>query len=178
MQQSAIRARGRGIGVRGGYMLKKDLIAGLTVNKGILRQLISTMEPEAIKRRIKDYWTIYEHLDHLVVTQKMLLGRIKQFLAEDRPTMKPYIPEDKPEVENASKSAAQLVGEFERLRDEQLVLIKKAKRDVWQREGIHPEYKKYGFEILVRHILLHDSFHMWRMEELWIEKEELIKELH
>jgi hypothetical protein len=159
-------------------MPKKDLIEGLTNNKRILRQLVSVIEAEAIHRRIKDYWTIYEHVDHLVVTQKMLLGRIRQFLAEERPVMKPYIPEDKPEVENASKSAAELVDEFERLRDEQVSLIKKAKRGVWQKAGIHPEYKKYSFEILIRHTLLHDSFHMWRMEELWIEKEELIKELN
>ena len=159
-------------------MLKKDLITGLTTNERILRQFVSVIEAEAIQRRIKDYWTIYEHLDHLVVTQKMLLGRIRQFLVEDRPAMKPYIPEDKPEVENASRSASELVGEFEKLRDEQVALIKKAKRGVWQKEGIHPEYKKYSFEILLRHMLLHDSFHMWRMEELWIEKEELIKELY
>lgn len=159
-------------------MLKKDLITGLTNNKRILRQFVSAMQAEAIQRRIKDYWTIYEHLDHLVVTQRMLLGRIQQFLAEERPVMKPYVPEDKPEVENASKSATELVLEFEKLRDEQVALIKKANRTVWQKEGIHPEYRKYGFEILLRHVLLHDSFHMWRMEELWIEKEELIRELN
>jgi predicted transcriptional regulator YdeE len=38
-------------------------------------------------------------------------------------------------------------------------IIKKAKRGVWQKEGVHPEYKKYSFEILLRHMLLHDSFH-------------------
>jgi hypothetical protein len=161
-----------------GHMLKRDLIRGLTNNKRILRQLVSVIEPEAIQRRIGDYWTIYEHLDHLVVTQKMLLGRIGQFLVEERPVMKPYIPDDRPEVENASGSAADLVAEFERLRDEQVVLIKRSKKGVWQKEGAHPEYRKYGFEILLRHMLLHDSFHMWRMEELWIEKEELIKELN
>lgn len=159
-------------------MLKRDLLAGLTCNKRILRQFVSVIEPEAIRRRIKDYWTIYEHMDHLVVTQKMLLGRIRQFLVEERPVMKPYIPEDKPEVENASKSPAELVDEFEKLRDEQIALVKKANRMAWQKEGIHPEYKKYGFEILLRHTLLHDSFHMWRMEELWIEKEELIKDMN
>jgi hypothetical protein len=159
-------------------MLKKDFIAALANNKRILRQFVSVIEPETIGRRIKDYWTIYEHLDHLVVTQKMLLGRIGQFIAEDRPVMKPYIPEDKPEVEDASRDAMKLIDEFEGLRDDQIALIKRAKRAVWLKEGVHPEYKKYGFEILLRHILLHDSFHMWRMEELWIEKDELIKELN
>jgi hypothetical protein len=158
-------------------MLKKDLLIGLTNNKNILKHFISIMKNDEIQKRIKDYWTIYEHLDHLVITQKMLLGRIQQFIVEEKPIMKPYIPEDKPEIGNANKSAMDLVNEYLKLRDMQISLIKRAKMNVWKKEGIHPEYKRYSFEILLRHILLHDSFHMWRIEELWIEKEELIKEL-
>ena len=158
-------------------MLKKDLIVGLNNNKYILRQFVESMKNDEIQRRVKDYWTIYEHIDHLVVCQKMLLGRVQQFIVEDKPIMKPYIPEEKPEVNDSKKSAMDLVDEFCKLRDMQISLIKRANRNVWYKDGIHPEYSKYSFEILLRHILLHDSFHMWRMEELWIENEDLIKEL-
>ena len=157
--------------------IKKDLINGLSNNKNILKQFISNMKQDEIQKRIKDYWTIYEHVDHLVVTQKMLLGRIQQFIVEDKPAMKPYIPEDTHEAENTPKSINDLVKEFVKLRDMQIALIKKATRRVWQKQGIHPEYKKYSFEILVRHMYLHDAFHMWRIEELWIENEELIQEM-
>ena len=159
-------------------MLKNDFVIGLSNNKNIFKQLVSVINENDIHKRIKDFWTIYEHIDHLVVTQKMLLGRIQQFIVEDKPIMKPYIPEDKPTVENDKKSAKDLVEEFIKIRDLQIGLIKKTKRNVWHKEGIHPEYLKYSLEILIRHILLHDSFHMWRIEELWIEKEELIKELN
>lgn len=161
----------------GGNMLKNDLLIGLSNNKNILKQFISIIKENDINKRIKDFWTIYEHIDHLVVTQKMLLGRVQQFIVEENPVMKPYIPDEKPSVENNKKSARELVEEFIQLREMQIGIIKKAKRNVWQKEAIHPEYSKYSFEILIRHILLHDSFHMWRIEELWIEKEELIKEL-
>jgi hypothetical protein len=161
----------------GGNMWKNDFVIGLTNNKNILKQFVSIISENDIHKRIKDFWTIYEHIDHLVVTQKMLLGRIQQFIVEDNPIMKPYIPEDNPTVEDAKKSAKELVEEFIKLRDLQIGLMKKAKRSVWQKVGVHPEYSKYSLEILVRHILLHDSFHMWRMEELWIEKENLIQEL-
>jgi hypothetical protein len=159
-------------------MLKNDLLIGLTNNKNVLKHFISIIQEDDIQKRIKDYWTIYEHIDHLVITQKMLLGRIHQFIVEDKPIMKPYIPEEKPNIENANKPAMDLVNEYIKLRDMQIALIKKTKRNVWKKEGIHPEYKKYSFEILLRHIILHDSFHMLRIEELWIEKEELIKELN
>ncbi len=159
-------------------MPKKDLLVGLRNNEAVLKSLVEAIEPEAIERRIKDYWTIREHLEHLVVTQRMLLGRMGQFLAEERPVMKPYIPEDRPAASDSKRGAAELVEEFVGLREKQVALAKRAGRAVWAKEGVHPEYRKYGFEILLRHTLLHDSFHMWRMEELWIEKEELIKELH
>lgn len=158
-------------------MLKNDFLIGLSNNKGILKQFVSVISENDIHRRIKNFWTIYEHIDHLVLTQKVLLGRIQQFIVEDKPIMKPYIPEKKPIVEDAKKTAKELVEEFIKLRDLQIGLIKKAKRNVWQKEGTHPEYSKYSLEILIRHILLHDSFHMWRIEELWIEKAELIQEL-
>jgi uncharacterized damage-inducible protein DinB len=161
----------------GGNMLKNDFINGLSINKNILKQFVSIINENDIHERIKDFWTIYEHIDHLVVTQKMLLARIQQFIVEDKPIIKPYIPENKPIVEDTKKTAKELVDEFIKIRDMQISLIKRAKRNVWQKEGTHPEYSKYSFEILLRHILLHDSFHMWRMEELWIEKEELIQEL-
>ena len=157
--------------------IKRNLLKGLSANKEILVQLVSCIKNEEINKRIKDYWTIYEHIDHLVITQKMLLGRIQQFIVEDKPTMKPYIPEDKPKVEDSKKGPKELLHEFVKTRDMQISLIKKANGKIWRKEGIHPEYNKYSFEILIRHIYMHDSFHMWRIEELWIEKEELIQEM-
>jgi uncharacterized damage-inducible protein DinB len=155
--------------------MKKAFITALENNKKILKQFIEQMTEEEINRRIRDYWTIYEHIDHLVVCQKMLLGRIEQFLKEDNPVMKPYNPEDKPKT--SKESVEELIYEFCELRDKQIKLIKKAKKTVWEKVGSHKEYSKYSFEILIRHTLLHDSWHMLRMEELWIMKEEFIKEL-
>jgi hypothetical protein len=159
-------------------MIKRDLITGLSNNKRVLRQFVSVMREDELQRRIKDYWTIYEHLDHLVLTQKMLLGRIRQFIVEEKPVMKPYTPDEAPVVEDSKKTAQNLVDEYCTLRDMQIALIRKAGRNVWRKDGAHQEYTKYSFEILLRHILLHDSFHMARMEELWIKREEYIMELN
>jgi hypothetical protein len=155
--------------------MKKAFIFGLDNNKKILTQFIERMTEQEINRRIKDYWTIFEHIDHLVVTQKMLLGRIEQFIKEDNPIMKPYNPDDKPKTGKAS--VEDLLKEFCEYRDKQITLIKKAKKSVWDKIGTHEEYSKYSFEILIRHTLIHDSYHLFRMEELWIEKEQYIKEL-
>jgi hypothetical protein len=155
--------------------MKKAFVIALQKNEKILKQFVERMTEEEINRRVKDYWTIYEHIDHLVFCQKMLLGRLEQFIEEENPVMKPYNPDDKPKTGKAS--VEELIKEFCVYRDMQIKLIKKAKKDIWNKVGEHSEYSKYTFEILIRHTLLHDSWHMLRMEELWIMKEEFIKEL-
>ncbi len=155
--------------------MKKAFIVALENNKDLLAQFVERMTEKEINRRIRDYWTIYEHIDHLVLIQKMLLGRIDQFLKEDDPVMKPYTPDDKPKAGKAS--VKDLINEFCEIRDRQIKLIKSAKKNVWEKTGSHKEYSRYSFEILLRHIVFHDTYHFYRMEELWIEKEEYIKEL-
>jgi hypothetical protein len=96
-------------------------------------------------------------------------------IEEDHPKIKPFGAEN--ETFAGKYSVKGLLQKYCELRDEQIKILKNVTEDIWEKEGIHEEYKKYTFEILVRHAILHDSFHMWRMEELWIENENLIKEL-
>jgi hypothetical protein len=44
--------------------------------------------------------------------------------------------------------------------------------EAWEKPGVHPEYDQYSLEILLRHILTHDGWHMYRMEEIWLAKDE------
>lgn len=157
--------------------MKKTFMVALENNKEMLDQFVERMKKEEVERRIKDYWTIYEHIDHLVETQKMLLGRIEQFLEEESPVMRPYTPADKPKLNSPKKTARELVAEFRDLRDRQIKRIRTARKEVWKKTGKHEEYDRYSFEILLRHMIFHDYYHMYRMEELWIEKEQYINEL-
>jgi hypothetical protein len=148
-------------------MIENDFIKVLGLNKNILCQFIEKMTDIEINNKIKKYWTIYEHIEHLTFSQNILLGRIKQFLEEDHPKIKPFGAGNR--TFDGKYSVKELLQKYCELRDVQIKLIKNATKDTWKKEGIHEEYKKYTFEILVRHSILHDSFHMWRIEELWIE---------
>ncbi len=156
-------------------MDKKTYIVSLENNVEILRSFISNMSRDEIMYRVKDFWTIYQHVEHLAESQRVILDRINLFLSEEKPVIKPYGPNGK--LTAASLPISSHVEEFEKLRNQQIVLIKNAGEEVWKKSGEHPEFKKYSFDILVRHALLHDGFHMWRMEELWIKKDNLILEL-
>lgn len=158
-------------------MKNQVLIDGLRLNVSILSDFIAAIPEEQLhKRRNEGFWTIHEHLNHLVITQVMLCRRLELFIKEERPVIVPFVPDDKPKGENtAAKAGRELVEGFAKWREKQLQLIETCPAGVWTRTAMHPEYNSYTFEILVRHILLHDSYHMNRIEELWLLKDEFIK---
>jgi len=161
-------------------MSQEILLQALALGPGLLRALIQAIPPEALERRRGEgSWTLREHLEHLTATQPMLYGRLDRFLREERPEITPYVPAapatpvapDVPGEDPAArrrKPPEQLLELFERWRLRQIDLIRSAAPEIWQRRALHPEYEDYGFEILVRHIALHDGTHLYRMEELWL----------
>jgi len=45
------------------------------------------------------------------------------------------------------------------------------------KETSRPEYENYSLFILVRHILMHNHWHMYRMEELWLTRDAYLTKL-
>ncbi len=159
-------------------MKNGELIEALEDNIEILFAFVGSMGNERIHERRKDkYWSVYQHIRHLSTSQAMLYGRLEQFVREENPAVLPFGPEDTSEAAEAEpRPISELMRSFELMRKKQIELIRKAGPEVWTKEAKHPEYEKYTFEILIRHILIHDSFHMYRMEELWILKDEFLGE--
>jgi uncharacterized damage-inducible protein DinB len=157
-------------------MRNSQLVEALKLNTDILKTFISSIPEDAMMNRRKDFWTIYEHLVHLVETQALLHHRIELFINEESPVMTPYNPEGAPESDE-KKTAGELLEEFSNWRNKQVELIETCDDSTWDKMGEHPEYDSYSFETLVRHILLHDGYHMYRMEELWLLKDKFIKPL-
>ena len=157
-----------------------DLIEGLGRIPEILSGFVSAIPEDKMNiRRGGDFWTIGEHLSHLAQVQPMLLERIQRFLDEERPEFVPYIPgEDQDEPDTPEVLAvSDALDQFARYRSEQLSLLEDATESIWNREAIHPEYDRYTFHILVRHILMHDYWHMYRMEALWLTKDAYLTRL-
>ncbi len=159
---------------------RKVLLEGLGQAPIFLSAFAAAIPEEKMDLRRGDgFWTIAEHISHLAQVQPMLLERIRRFLNEDRPVFVPYIPgedEDEPDTpERMAINAA--LDQFESVRKQQLDLLAAATDATWQKPAEHPEYNQYGFHILVRHILMHDHWHMYRMEELWLTKDAYLTRL-
>ena len=156
-----------------------DLLEGLRLSANILSAFVPTIPNDKMNLRRGDgCWTIAEHVSHLATVQPMLLERIQRFLDEDQPRFVPYIPgDDEPESLPPQLEAGPALERFSYSRDQQLALLEQVDVDDWQKKGSHPEYKHYSLYILVRHILMHDHWHMYRMEELWLTRDAYLTKL-
>ncbi len=156
-----------------------DILDGLRRSGRILEAFVRTIPAEHLGRiRDEGCWSIAEHVSHLAQVQPMLLERILRFMREDLPAFTPYIPgareaeERPPVVETTAAFEA-----FNQYRAKQVDLLESADDITWQKTGRHPEYAQYSLYILVRHILMHDHWHMYRMEELWLTRDAYLTKL-
>lgn len=159
---------------------KRILLEGLSRTPLILSELVKSIpEVKMNVRRGEGFWTIAEHVCHLAEVQPMLLGRFQRFVNEDRPEFVPYIPKDDQESSGTRPpmSVAGALEQFARYRGQLIALLESADESVWQKTGIHSEYENYSFSILVRHALLHDYWHMYRMEALWLTRDAYLTKL-
>jgi hypothetical protein len=157
----------------------EELIQGLKFGPKILGDFVTEIpEAKLHNKRGDGFWSLYEHVEHLAIVQLMLYKRLERFVKEERPEFVPYFPDKHEEKkEKKIKPIAEIMSTYTRWRDKQVMLIESGGGKLWEKTAIHPEYERYGFKILVRHILLHDSFHLYRMEELWLSKDEYLTEM-
>lgn len=157
-----------------------DLLDSLRRTPKILAQFVQTIPESRLDlRRGEGFWTIAEHVSHLAQVQPMLIKRIERFLHEEHPQFVPFIPghgKAEPETPARMELAAAL-DQFARDRAGQLLLLEGAEAGAWTRSATHPEYEAYSLYILARHILMHDYWHLYRMEELWLTRDAYLTRL-
>ena len=156
-----------------------DILEGLKRSHSILTEFVVSIPEDLLYRKRGDgFWSIAEHVNHLADVQPMLGDRIRRFLEEDRPEFIPFFPdEDESQPETVQIDVAAVLAEFDRGRKDQLELLHKATPADWEKTATHPEYEQYSLMILVRHIFMHDHWHMYRMEELWLTRDEYLTDL-
>jgi uncharacterized damage-inducible protein DinB len=159
---------------------KQALIDGLAQAVTILDGFVATIPADKLDlRRGEGFWTLNEHVSHLADVQPMLLERLERFVAEQAPQFVPFNPDDDEDADSGPPKmpTAAALQQFADWRQRQLALLQTADEQTWQKTATHPEYAQYSFYILVRHILMHDHWHMYRMEELWLTHDEFLTEL-
>jgi len=157
-------------------MLVDELLSCLEKTPVILKEMVDSIPREPswrlTERRIEGKWSIHEHACHIVKVQPMLTARAKKFIEEDAPEFEPYFPGKSTSPDELLKmDLAENLAKFPELRKEFIDVIRSAPADAWKKKAEHPQYLEYTLYIMLRHVLLHDNVHMYRMEELWLDRQ-------
>lgn len=151
----------------------KTLLEAMSNSPWRLKELVQSVPEEMRKQhRLPGKWSIHEHACHLAVVDDMVTKRLDQFIQEEHPVFQPYIPGQCDDDVNLLE--LDLDKSLERFENERPQLIQKFSsltNEQWSKPADHPEYFEYTPYIMVRHIWLHDHFHMYRIEELILTKE-------
>jgi len=157
-----------------------DLLESLRRSPKILTQFVRSIpESKLDLRRGEGFWTVAEHCSHLAQVQPMLIKRFERFMHEEHPEFVPFIPGGSKEeaVTPPRLSMEAALDQFARARASQLLLLESADDRTWKKTATHPEYEDYSLYILTRHVLMHDYWHMYRMEELWLTRDAYLTRL-
>ena len=152
-------------------------ISILEKNADLLLGLLEEIPEEILKdRRIKNKWSIHEHVCHLYEAQKMMMKRFMIFKNEKEPVFKPYLPGSKETPDNhlLDMDLKQCLSEFMKERLDLVKFLKTFDHEDWNNNATHPEYRMFTAEVFLRHILMHDHLHMYRIEELWLTNDEYL----
>ena len=151
----------------------RDEIETLKRIPGIINKFIKDVPLEKLDIKWnEDAWTIREHYLHIVQVQDMLLGRIRLIKENDEPVIEPYFPEnDSIDILDMDDAADR----YKEYRQKQLDEILSCSDEQLLKKAVHKEYSEYSIPIIVKHMIFHEYWHMYRIEELLYTKDEFFK---
>ena len=149
------------------------LITALENTPGIIIPLIREMPPQYLKRRPSPTkWSAYEHACHLSSSDAPFLARLDLMLSTPTPFIRSIV--NSPEEESGALLSVDLNQALDRYARERVDLVKRLRElsvEDWQRTGEHEAFRQYSVWIMFRHVLNHEMFHAYRIEELLLKKD-------
>ncbi|MBL8181893.1 MAG: DinB family protein [Blastocatellia bacterium] len=149
------------------------LISALATAPGVIVPLIREV-PESILRRRPSpaKWSAYEHAVHLSQTDKLFRDRLDVILSTPEPFIE--VKENTAEEEAGSMLEVDLDASLDRYVRERASLVERLKTltpEEWQKTAVHDAFDHYSVFIMFRHVLNHEMFHAYRIEELLLKKD-------
>jgi hypothetical protein len=161
-------------GIIGGEV--EGQLAILAAGPAFLRELLSAIPAEFVRERRKQgKWTIHEHAVHLTMVDDVMIPRLVAFREQASPQIVPYQPgPDEEEGSMLRLDLAERLDRFDRTRAALIDAFSALARTDWDKRARHPQYIEYSPRIMLRHLLMHDHLHCYRIEELWLTPEAIL----
>ena len=146
----------------------EHILQALGESPRLLKELITEIDPKLYKKEIiKGKWSIHEHATHIAVGD--LYGfqkRIKAFKQEEKPIFQPLSGDDFDDTFFMELNLEKVIHDFFEIRQKTIELAKEFNSNDWNKLAIHPEYKTYTPYIMLRHLLMHDHNHLYKIEDM------------
>jgi uncharacterized damage-inducible protein DinB len=152
------------------------ILEGLERTPTILRGLLSRIPAEDLKmRRLEGKWSIHEHACHIADVQPMIIDRFQTFIEESKPVFRPYLP-GTTDIDHhlMELDLQEMLSKFDGYRAELLDMVGGFSTLQLEKKGYHLEYKEFTPHIFLRHVLMHEHSHMYRIEALWLTEDKYL----
>ena len=144
------------------------ILLALQETPRLLKELMLEIDPKLYKKQIlTGKWSIHEHATHIAVTDTYgFQKRLKQFQNETVPLIEPLSGDNFDKTFFMSLDLEASIAAFFTTRQTTLKLAKELDNDIWHKQAHHPEYKTYTPYIMLRHLLMHDHAHLYKIEDM------------
>jgi len=146
----------------------EPLLKALEETPRLLKELISEIDPKLYKSEIViGKWSIHENATHIAVTDSYgFQKRLQQFKTQNSPIIKPLSGDNFDKNFFMDLDLNKSIEDFFQLRKATIEHAKELKEEDWNKKAIHPEYKTYTPYIMLRHLLMHDHSHLYKIEDM------------
>ena len=149
------------------------LISALETAPGVIIPLIREVPSQILKRRpAPAKWSAYEHAIHLSQSDIAFRARLDLILSTPEPLIKTI--ENSAEDEAGAMLDIDLDESLDRYVRERAALVERLQKlspDEWQKTAVHEAFDHYSVFIMFRHLLNHEMFHSYRIEELLLKND-------
>jgi hypothetical protein len=146
----------------------ETILNALKETPRLLKELITEIDPGLYKENIiKGKWSIHEHATHVAVGDTYgFQKRLKNFKQKENPTFEPLSGDNFPKNFFLELDLTKTLEEFFKIRQSTIELAYTLKSADWHKEANHSEYKRYTPYIMLRHLLMHDQSHLYKIEDM------------
>lgn len=154
-------------------MNTQALITSLETAPDLIIGLIREVPSRNLKRRPEpNKWSVHEHACHISYGDVAFLERLELMLSTSQPRIKSMAPS--PDEKGGSLMCVDLEEALENYVQKRAQVVKRLKElseKDWQRTAEHEAFSHYSVYIMFRHLLMHEMFHAYRIDELLLKRD-------
>jgi hypothetical protein len=138
----------------------------------IVIPMVREIPAALLKRRPNaNKWSAHEHACHISVVNGLFFPRLEIMLNETSPVIVPYDPKiSDPDDALLKLDLEESLIKFQHDRSKLVAHLRNLSINDWSKTASHEEYNSYSVFIMFRHLVLHDFFHVYRIEDLLLRK--------